>query len=123
MLDTHALSDDELLETMTSLQGEMDRRYRVEELQGRIRQLTGELEAAQAELARLAPSAGESASAGAKPPAPVEPLDLASALLWESGGSYEVGALVDYQGSFYRALELTPYSPAAYPQAWQEVTG
>lgn len=122
MLDTHALSDDELLETMTSLQGEMDRRYRVEELQGKITRLTGELEAAQAELTRLAPSAGEPASAGTKPLAPVEPLDLASAPLWESGGVYELGSLVDYQGRFYRALEATGYSPAAYPQAWQEVT-
>lgn len=121
MLDTHALSDDELLETMTSLQGEMDRRYRVETLQEDITRLSGELAAAQAELARLAPSAGE--SAGTRPPAPVEPLDLASAPLWESGRIYELGTLVDYQGRFYRALELTPYSPAAYPQAWQEVTG
>lgn len=121
MLDTHALSDDELLETMTSLQGEMDRRYRVETLQEDISRLTGELEAAQAELARLLPDESQAEPEAGGPSAPL--LDLSQAVPWTVGDSYGPGALVSYLGRYYQALLETSYSPAAYPQAWQEVAG
>lgn len=120
MLDTHALSDDELLETMTSLQGEMDRRYRVETLQEDITRLTGELDAAQAELARLLPDESQAEPEAGRPSAQL--LDLSQAVPWVADGSYGLGALVSYRGRYFQALLETPYSPAAYPQAWQEVT-
>lgn len=120
MIDAKKLDDDQLLETMTSLQGEMDRRYRVETLEKDIARLTGELDAMQAELARLGAvlepipntPAGEEAA---------EPLDLSAATDWDAAASYEIGVLVTYKGKVYQLLNSTPYSPGAHPQAWKEV--
>lgn len=120
MLNPHTFSDDELLETMTSLQSEMDRRYRVETLQEDITRLSGELAAAQAELAQLLPDEPQAEPEAGLPATQV--LDLSQAVPWTVGSSHEPGALVSYLGRYYQALLETSYSPAAYPQAWQEVT-
>lgn len=120
VIDAKKLDDDQLLETMTSLQGEMDRRYRVETLQKDIARLTGELATAQAELAGLIAEDAQ-ASLEAGEPLPAAVLDLSQAVPWARESSYAPGVLVTYGGRYYQALLETSYSPAAHPQAWKEV--
>ena len=122
VIDAKQLDDDQLLENLTNLQGEMERRYRVETLQKDITRLTGELAEAQAELARLGAVSEPISNAPAGEGSEL-PLDLSAATEWDAAISYEVGALVAYKGKVYQLLASTPYSPGAHPQAWKEVVG
>lgn len=117
MLEAQNLTDDELLDTMNALQGEFDRRSRIEDLQKHIKTLAQELTKAEAELQALLdtePTTTESASA-------LTGLDLSTAEDWDSERQYGPGALVVYRGAIYQALEVSAYSPLAHPQAWKRV--
>lgn len=117
MLEAQNLTDDELLDTMNALQGEFDRRSRIEDLQKHIKTLTQELNKAKADLQALLdtePVTSEKTDALAG-------LDLSLAEDWQEGKQYNSGDLAVYRGATYQALEDSVYSPLAHPQAWKKV--
>lgn len=117
MLEAHNLTDDELLDTMNALQGEFDRRSRIEDLQKQIKTLTQELTKAQTDLQTLL----ETEPATSEKTEALAGLDLSLAEDWQEGEQYDAEDLVVYRGVIYQAQEASVYSPLAHPQAWKKV--